>query len=74
MRQENSAGVASVVFSPDRGRILSASYDTTVRVWDTTTDGLEVVLEGHSKRVESVAFSPDYGRIISTSFDKLLRV
>ena len=52
--------VASVVFSPDGRRIVSGSWDRTVRVWDAQT-GLSVMdpLTGHDDYVTSVAFSPD---------------
>jgi WD40 repeat protein len=43
-------------------RLASGSDDMTVRLWDTTTGGLQQALEGHSGPVWSVAFSPD-GRL-----------
>ena len=51
--------VNSVAFSPDGRRIVSGSYDTTIKVWDAET-GREIrTLEGHFAGVNSVAFSPD---------------
>ena len=32
---------------PD-GRIVSGSYDNTLRIWNSTSGECEVVLEGHS--------------------------
>ncbi|KXX76846.1 Vegetative incompatibility protein HET-E-1 [Madurella mycetomatis] len=66
--------VQSVAFSPDGNRIASASYDKTVRIWDTRS-GKEVCnLEGHSDRVLSVAFSLDSSRIASASDDKTIYI
>jgi len=33
----HSQGVASVAFSPDGTRIVSGSYDTTIRIWDAVS-------------------------------------
>ena len=67
--------VNSVAFSPDRSKIVSGSFDHTIRVWDAST-GIEILppLRGHEYSVTSVAFSPDGSKIISGSFDKTIRV
>jgi WD40 repeat protein len=56
--------VWSVAFSPDGQRVVSGSYDETVRLWDAATGALQQTLEGHSSGVTSVAFSSD-GRVHS---------
>lgn len=43
--------VYSVEFSPNRTRIMSSSWDNTVRIWSAVTGEIEWVLEGHSDRV-----------------------
>ncbi|KAF8724515.1 hypothetical protein AX14_008698 [Amanita brunnescens Koide BX004] len=67
--------VNSVAFSPDRSKIVSESFDHTIRVWDAST-GIEILppLRGHEYSVTSVAFSPNGSKIISGSFDKTIRV
>ena len=42
--------VKSVAFSPDGSKIVSGSYDKTIRVWDAST-GVEIVLESDSRSV-----------------------
>ncbi|MBN9125394.1 MAG: hypothetical protein BGO99_13630 [Nitrosospira sp. 56-18] len=56
-------------------RIISASGDKTLRLWDAKTGQLiGGPLRGHEDLVLSVAFSPDGSRIISGSLDKTLRL
>ncbi|KAJ6559973.1 quinon protein alcohol dehydrogenase-like superfamily [Mycena capillaripes] len=67
--------VQSVAFSPDGRRIVSGSYDNTIRIWDSETGAaLGAPLTGHSGRVLSVAFSPDGRRIVSGSDDNTIRI
>jgi len=65
----------SVAFSPDGLRIVSGSWDGTLRFWDAKT-GLPIgqPLSGHSDWIRSVAFSPDGLRIVSGSDDNTLRL
>ena len=67
-------GVESASFSPDGTRIVSASWDNTVRIWDAQTGRELQKLEGHTNSVESASFSPDGTRIVSASGDKTVRI
>jgi predicted NACHT family NTPase len=64
----------SVALSADGRRIVSGSYDKSVRVWDAHSGECLRVLTGHSSPVMSVALSADGRRIVSGSYDKSVRV
>ena len=60
-------------FSPDGSRIVTASADSTARLWDIEGKQL-AVLEGHERAVRRAAFSPDGSRILTTSDDGTARL
>ncbi|WP_437682888.1 TIR domain-containing protein [Sorangium sp. So ce131] len=70
----HSGWVNACALSPDGQRIVSASDDTTLKVWDLATGNLLSTLEGHSAGVNACALSPDGQRIVSASSDRTLKV
>ena len=66
--------VYSVAFSPDGKRIVSGSYDNTVKVWDAESGSELITLKGHKSGVRSVVFSFNGKRIISGSLDGTIRL
>ena len=67
--------VLSVAFSPDGKRLVSASADYTLLLWDVDTGKtIGDALTGHGKEVFSAAFSPDGRRIVSGMGDGTVRL
>jgi WD40 repeat protein len=68
-------GVYSASFSPDGRRIVTASLDKTLRLWDAATGKpIGEPLRGHQEAVYVASFSPDGGRIVSASQDRTARL
>ena len=51
--------LGSAVFSPDGSRIVTASLDKTVRIWNTDGSGVVAVLRGSDAPVNRASFAPD---------------
>jgi WD40 repeat protein/serine/threonine protein kinase len=66
--------VADLAFSPDGTRLVSASRDSSLIVWDVASQSEIFTLEGHTDAVEAVAYSPDGSMIASGSRDATLRL
>ena len=62
-------GVQAVAWSPDGTRIASASWDTTVQVWEATTGRQVFTYRGHNTIVGALAWSPNGERIVSVADD-----
>ena len=70
----HSGKINFVSYSLDGEKIVSASDDKTLRIWDAETGYCLNVLRGHSGGVKTASFSPDGMRIVSTSDDKTIRI
>jgi WD40 repeat protein/serine/threonine protein kinase len=70
----HSNHVASAAFTSDGKRIISGSWDKTIKVWDTTSGQVVLTLTGHTAVVRSVALSSDGKHIASASSDKTAKV
>ena len=70
----HSDEVNSVAYSPDGTKIISGSFDKTIKIWDANTGECLETLEGHSGSVKSVSYSPDGKNIISGSDDKTIKI
>ncbi|KAK4245554.1 hypothetical protein C7999DRAFT_34042 [Corynascus novoguineensis] len=72
--EDHSDPVLSVAWSHDTTRLASASYDKTVKIWDSATGECVSTLEGHSDSVWSVAWSHDATRLASASRDETVKI
>jgi WD40 repeat protein len=63
-----------VAITPDGRRVVSASRDRTLRVWDLESGQRVRTLEGHTGYVMAVAITPDGRRAVSASSDQTLRL
>ncbi len=58
-------------FSPDGAKLVSASWDKTLRIWDVKSGQCDQTLIGN-KAVNACRFSPDGKRIVSGGYEKTL--
>src|SRR5688572_17164324 len=70
----HSETVIDAAFAPDGQRIVTASRDTTARVWDAASGRQIAKLEGHTDLVSSAVYSPDGQRIATASHDNTARL
>lgn len=63
----HSSWVVGCAISPDGQRVVSASLDSTLKVWDPATGQLLSTLQDCSGAIGACAISPDGQRIVSAS-------
>jgi WD40 repeat protein len=63
-----------VALAPDSRRVVSGSYDKTLRVWDLESGQTLRTRQGHTKSVTAVALTPDGLCGVSCSGERNLRV
>jgi WD40 repeat protein len=72
--------ISSIAFRSDGKRVLTASWDRTLRLWDTATGaplGVSVSQTSQfrqSVEIRTAIFSPNGTRIASAGFDRILRL
>lgn len=70
---EGHSGWVDAVAPLPGSRVVSATADATLRVWDLASGQLVKTLAGHSRAINALAVLPD-GRVVSASDDGTLRV
>ncbi|XP_012216041.1 notchless protein homolog 1 [Linepithema humile] len=66
--------INDVKFSPDGRTIASASFDKSIKLWNSNTGTYIASLRGHVQAVYSVAWSADSRLLVSGSADSTLKV
>ena len=66
-------GVPFVKF-PQAGRLISASDDKTLRLWDTDTGKLLKTVTGHQSLINAFAIGPDGHWLVSVSSDDKIKL
>lgn len=56
------------------GRVVTASFDRTAKIWDLSTGKVMVSLIGHDRSVISATFSTDGQRVITAALDGTVRI
>ena len=65
--------VSSLALNSDNTKLVSGSWDKTIRLWDIPTSKSDLIFKGHTKDVLSVAFSHDERLIFSGAMDNTLK-
>ncbi|PTL76439.1 TIR domain-containing protein [Vitiosangium sp. GDMCC 1.1324] len=70
----HAGGVNGCAVTPDGKRVVSASGDGTLKVWEVETGRELATLKGHAGGVNGCAVTPDGRCVVSASRDKTLKV
>ena len=70
----HSARLSNVIYTADGKKIISSSWDKTIRIWDLKNPEQVSVLSDHTERVSDIDLSPDGTEIVSVSWDKTVRL
>jgi WD40 repeat protein len=70
----HTAGVMSVLFSPDNKLIISGSRDRSIRIWSSATGTVVQKLEGHEAGIWGLAITKDQRLLASCGPDKTVRI
>ncbi|KAK2034265.1 hypothetical protein LX32DRAFT_552142 [Colletotrichum zoysiae] len=70
----HTESVTSVAFCGDRMQLVSASWDSTIKIWDSATGQCIQTLHGHTSGVLSIAMSSDSRHLASGSYDHTVKI
>lgn len=68
------AAVYAVAFRPDGERMVSASFDHSIKVWDVDTGRLVRTFTGHQDKVLALSYSADGRQLASAGLDGTVRL
>ena len=64
--------ISSLALNSDGTKLISSSWDKTIRLWDVPSSKSELIFKGHTKDVLCLAFSHDERLIFSGGMDNSL--
>ncbi|KIJ12107.1 hypothetical protein PAXINDRAFT_49270, partial [Paxillus involutus ATCC 200175] len=71
---KHSTNVNGIAYSPSGNKLFSASYDRTIRCWNTETGGsIGKPWKSHTDHVTCLSLSPDGTKLASASSDETVR-
>ena len=73
-KTSHNNAIRSAKFSPDGKKIVTASWDNTVKIWDVSSGTMLMDITGHSDRVQYAQFSLDGKKVVSASYDNTAKV
>jgi WD40 repeat protein len=66
--------ITCVHWNHDNSKLISASKDRTVKIWNAKSGALLKTLEGHTADVTTVAWNPDGSKILSGAEDGTIKL
>ena len=70
----HASPVSSLTLTPGGRHVVSASSDTTIKLWDTATGALIRSFQGHRAEIYALAATPDGQHLVSGGGDDTIRI
>ncbi|OQW92104.1 MAG: hypothetical protein BWK78_02705, partial [Thiotrichaceae bacterium IS1] len=67
--ERHSGWITDITFNADGDKLISASFDTTLKVWDFRREHVSLVLTGHKDAVINIVAQPTVNQLFSSSWD-----
>jgi Prp8 binding protein len=69
---ESEYAITAVSYSGDDNYVFTSGIDNVVKAWDTRTESVLFIMEGHKDTVTGMSLSPDGSKLLTNSMDKTL--
>ena len=71
---KHTRAIKTLAFTADGKTLVSASLDTTIRLWDVETGNSRLMTDGHTRAIYGLSFLKDGKTLVSGSSDCTLRL